>query len=83
MNTSNRLVELVTKVTLRGVVEFSAPRLSKSKKLPLRKPAKVASNPVLPPAPRKPGASAVPVGVAEAVNAPSRIKAPAKPKKRF
>ncbi len=66
-----------------GVVEFSAPRLSKSKKLPLRKPAKVASNPVLPPAPRKPGASAVPVGVAEAVNAPSRIKAPAKPKKRF
>jgi hypothetical protein len=65
-----------------AVVEFSAPKQPKSKKLPPRKPSKVASN-SLPPAPRKPGASAASPEVAEATNAPSRVKAPAKPKKRF
>ncbi len=60
-------------------VEFKAPRQPASKKLPSRKPAKAGSGPVLPPAPRKPGSAPV----ASAANAPSRIKAPSKPKKRF
>ena len=66
-----------------AAVEFGAPRQPKSKKLPPSKPSKVASNTALPPAPRKPGASAASPEVAETSNAPSRIKAPAKPKKRF
>ena len=66
-----------------AVVEFSAPRQPKSKKLPPRKPSTVASTSALPPAPRKPGASPSATEMAEVTNAPSRIKAPAKPKKRF
>jgi hypothetical protein len=66
-----------------AVVEFQAPRPPKSKKLPPRKPAKAASAPI-PSAPRKPGSSASSSSSApEAANAPTRVKAPAKPKKRF
>ena len=68
-------------------VEFNAPRQPAPKKLPPHKPVKAGSGPVLPPAPRKPGAAApAPTTEApstEAANAPSRIKAPSKPKKRF
>jgi hypothetical protein len=69
-----------------AVVEFSAPRQPKSKKLPPRKPAKVVADSALPPAPRKPGAASVTApseDASEPANAPTRIKAPAKPKKRF
>lgn len=69
-----------------AVVEFNAPRQPKSKKLPPRKPSKAAVDPARPRAPRKPGAkpsASASTDVAEAANAPSRIKAPSKPKKRF
>ncbi|CAA6689715.1 MULTISPECIES: hypothetical protein [unclassified Lentimonas] len=69
-----------------AVVEFSAPHQSTPKKLPPRKPVKAGSGSALPPAPRKPGsagASATAEARTEAANAPSRIKAPSKPKKRF
>ena len=70
-----------------GVVEFSAPRQPAPKKLPPRKPVKAGSDSALPPAPRKPGSASSGATTAEAqteaANAPSRIKAPSKPKKRF
>lgn len=67
-----------------AAVEFSAPHQPKSKKLPPRKPIKVASGVPLPPAPPKPGSSAASAeAVTEASNAPTGFKAPSKPKKRF
>lgn len=64
------------------VVEFNAPRQPKSKPMPPRKPATAGGG--LPAAPRKPGSKpAAAPEVPEATNAPSRIKAPSKPKKRF
>lgn len=65
-----------------AVVEFNASRQPKSKKQPPHKPCKVASG-ALPPAPRKPGSRAASAEAAGAPNAPTRVKAPSKPKKRF
>jgi hypothetical protein len=66
-----------------AVVEFAAPSQPKSKKLLPRKPVKPGADVSIPPAPRRPGANPEAPEPSVASNAPSRVKAPAKPKKRF
>ncbi|WP_269522896.1 hypothetical protein [Coraliomargarita parva] len=64
------------------VVEFSTSSDAPVKKLPPRKPGRLSPETRRPEPPRKPG-SVSDAEEAAAPNAPSRIKAPAKPKKRF